>query len=288
MATKKNEEVVEQVPATVAGGEIAQYDSDPFADAGAGSENVSANDKIIPRLALLQDNSKVTKKQRPEFIPGAQAGMFMDTAVNRLFDGEEKGVLLIPCFYHKLFVEWPPRGEGESGPPVRSDHTESILNECKRDEQTGRLMLPNGNNIVITPEHWCILVRDDGTFTPIVVSMTGRKARVSRQWNTLISAQVRENPRNGQMVTMPSFFAAYRMKTFATSNSKGDFFVPTIAFESETLKLKNGNGLYKFAREFWADASSGKVKAAEDTEAEGADSSVEDEVKSKKDTKLPF
>ena len=53
------------------------------------------------------------------------------------FDGEEKGVLLIPCFYHKLFVEWPPRGEGESGPPVRSDHTESILNERKRDGRPG-------------------------------------------------------------------------------------------------------------------------------------------------------
>lgn len=234
--------------------------NDPFADAGAGSEQIRASDLIIPRLTLLHEMSKVTKKARPEYIKGAMGGMFCVAALQRLWDGEE-GLHIIPIAYQRRLIEWKPIDAG--GGLVRMDVPEEEVDNMERKNQ-GVYLTENDTEIVITPEYYAMIVDDnDGSSMPVVMSLTGKKAQVSKRWNTLIMSQRRVNPATGEEVQMPFFFNTYHMVAVADSNDKGDYYIPGVSVFQETLDLDHGQQFYSRAKELFASIRTGTVKAAD-------------------------
>jgi hypothetical protein len=234
--------------------------ADPFADAGLGTENVSAQDLIIPRLSLLHEMSRATKKNRAEFIKGAAGGMFCVPSLQKLWDGEE-GIYVIPITYQRRLIEWTPIEAG--GGLVRMDVPEDELEKFER-KNPGVYLTDNDTEVVVTPEYYILIVDDDsGEAIPAVFSMTGKKAAVSKRWNTLIMSQRQINPATGQEVQMPFWFNTYHMVSQATSNEQGDFYIPAVSVHMPTTELDHGAQFYNRAREFYHAVKAGVAKAAD-------------------------
>lgn len=248
------------IPKKKPGTALAVPDTDPFADAGKGTENVRTQDLIIPRLTLLHEMSRATKKSRPEYIKGAAGGMFCVASLQKLFDGEE-GIYVIPITYQRRLIEWTPIEAG--GGLVRMDVPEEETENMER-KNPGVFLTDNDTEVVITPEYYALIVDDEnGTALPVVMSLTGKKAAASKRWNTLIMSQRRVNPRTGEEVQMPFWFNCYHMVAVAGSNEQGDFYVPNFTVHSETLAMEHGEQFYRRAKEFYAAIQSGIAKAAD-------------------------
>ena len=239
---------------------VAVASPNPFADAGMGTENVSAQDLIIPRLSLLHEMSRVTKKNRAEFIKGAAGGMFCVASLQKLWDGEE-GIYVIPITYQRRLIEWTPIDAG--GGLVRMDVPEEELENMER-KNPGVYLTDNDTEVVVTPEYYVLIVDDNsGEAIPAVFSMTGKKAAISKRWNTLIMSQRQVNPATGEEVQMPFWFNCYHMTAQATSNDQGDFYIPAVSVHMPTTELDHGAQFYNRAREFYQAVKAGAAKAAD-------------------------
>lgn len=108
-AVTKAPEATEALATTAPAGALAKQSENEYGeDAGAGLKELSANEKSIPFLNLLQANSPEVENNSP---PGAKAGMFINSVTKELIDGE-KGLLIRPVFVQRTFVEWIDRDKG--------------------------------------------------------------------------------------------------------------------------------------------------------------------------------
>lgn len=234
-------------------------------DAGAGSENIGREDVAIPRIVILQSGSPQVNKRDAAYVEGASAGDFFNTLDNSVFDGAE-GVLFVPCAYRRAFIEWKPRTDG--GGFVR-DHgsNPAILDQCHKDDASGKDILPNGNEVVTTAEYIGFLINEEsGIPQQVVISMTSTQLKKARRWNTMIQQLLIPKPQGIGVFNPAMFYKAYKLTTVPEGNDKGNWFGWEITPDVETLSLNNGEQIYLSARAFKKAINEGKVQVAQDTQ----------------------
>jgi hypothetical protein len=91
------------------GGELAAFDALAAFEAleGQGLENITSNDKAIPRLYLLQKGTPAADEDSDGYVQGAKVGMLWNSLTNMLYDARN-GVRILPVFMHKEYVERDP------------------------------------------------------------------------------------------------------------------------------------------------------------------------------------
>jgi hypothetical protein len=270
MAAKAEEKVEQaaQVPVLVAGtGSVVPVGlmDDVIADAAI-PKDFTRDDLTIPFLVALQDLSPQVKKTKDKFIEGASAGMICNTVTEDLYDGE-KGVLFVPVYFHRRHVEWTPRGDRTgSGPSLVRDYgaDASILDRCTRDEKTGKLATPDGNDLVVSMEYFGLVYDEpSGSFNKCVINLSGTQFKKGRPWNTLISSLMIPHPADpNQRINPAIFYQAYRLCTKPESNESGDWYGWKITSECPVFSLPGGAPAYLEAREFRKMVASGVVKVA--------------------------
>ena len=244
-------EALEEIPA---GGELQEGSLDEmFAeDAGAGMQGVGPNDLAIPFLVILQKGSPQVGKANAKYVKGAEQGAIFNTVSQELFDGQ-KGVLVVPCGYSKMVVEWTPR---DSGGGFIAQHRENdpILKECKRNER-GQLVHPATNHVFIdTAYHFCLLLREDGPPGWALVSMYSTQLKKSRIWNTTMRGSMIKGPHGA--FNPPSFSHRYRLTTVGEAKDTYDWMGWKIVSEGRVEDVE----LYKMAREFSKQVEAGAVR----------------------------
>ena len=137
-------------------------------DAGTASENMTADDMLIPRLRILQAQSPQVNKADGAYVKGAEAGQILDNVANELVDGE-KGMTVVPVSYRKTYIEWSDDRK------LIKDHglQPANLDMCVQDDK-GKLRTPDGNQMVLTAEYFVYVVGEDGNFSPAILSMSSR------------------------------------------------------------------------------------------------------------------
>lgn len=243
-ATKKD-----QLPST----NVISMD-DMIGDAGAGMENVTAKDVAIPYLAILQSNSPQVKKGANR-IEGAEEGDFYNTVTQEIFSGEEDGLALIHCGFQKKWVEWVPRDSG--GGLVRQYDDDSLMAQTHKNEQN-KDVLPNGNLLVETAYHFCLLIKPDNTFERVVVSFTSTQLKKSRRWNSIMMNLVMEH--DGRKFNPPTFSHMYPIHTQQETKDTNSWFGWDIG--TQGVRVEDAT-LYNTAKKFAQDVNKGVVKAAE-------------------------
>lgn len=239
--------------------DMAALGIDLYGDANLGNENVGQDDVTIPRLKVAQALSPETKKQKAEYIEGCEEGSVFNSATKELYGGPGELLTVVNVAYVRRYIEWVPRESG--GGLVNPNHSEDILDQCTRNDK-GDYMLPNGNEIVITPEHFIIVVRKDGSFEQAVLSMSGSKAKISRSWNTAIRNVKIRNPANNQLVNPARFYQSFNLSTAPETNDRGDFYNWKITQSIPTINIPEvGPEVYMAARAFYDLIQSGAVKA---------------------------
>lgn len=195
-------------------------DDDFGAYAGAGMEEVRSDDLLVPRIAILQGLSPQIKKQKAEYIQGAEEGHIADLGTGELFPD---GVWFLPVHYRKDYLEWAPRDTGKGLVAVHSDP--AILDQCTRDDRN-RLTLPNGNYIAETAQFFGLNLSAGRRMCFIPMGSTQLKK--ARRWNTLAMGEKLKRS-DGTEFTAPLFYRTYNLTTAAESNNDGDWFGWVIA-----------------------------------------------------------
>ena len=230
---------------------------DIFETAGDGA-SFEASEMQIPFVRILQAMSPQLSKKKPEFIEGASQGDLFNTVTGQYWDGEE-GVTVIPCYQTTKYLEFVPREQG-GGFMGEIPANDPVLTRTSREGS--REILPTGNELVKSDQHYCLVVDDDGGFQPAVIDMKSSQLKVSRRWKTQIAMQKVKHPKTGAMVTPAVYATMWRLSTTEESNDQGTWGNYTVA----KIDLVSNRDILMEAKAFRESIMAGEVKAAADPE----------------------
>lgn len=229
-----------------------------YADvAGAGTSS-AAKDNVLPWLVVLQKNSPQVNKRDTQYIEGAEAGMVLNRATNKLYDAENEGIRVIPAAFQKAMMEWEPRVGGQGGkPPVAMHPEDTPLLRMTKTNDKNIPVLPNGNELLETAFEIVILADE---FEPAVMSMSKSALQASRRWMTL------KRSFKWGMKVAPSFARTYLLKTVWVQNEKGDWY----NWQAVDQGWLTDKAMFEFAMELGRKFDNGEVTLGRMEEAEAA------------------
>ncbi len=185
--------------------------------AGAGMENVTSSDVIVPRLTIAQGLSPQLSKSKPEFIKGAKIGDILDVGLGECFPD---GILFLPVMYRKEYLEW---GSRESGKGLVNIHKDpAIMDQCTKDEKTNAMMLPNGNLVQQTAQFIGMNLTAGGRRS--FIGMASTQLKRARLWMTMATSE-RLKRSDGSEYQAPLLYRSYNLTTAEETNAKGTWSV---------------------------------------------------------------
>ena len=196
--------------------EVVAYEGmEEFADVGF--SEVTSDDLAIPFFRILQAMSPQKNKRDGAYVEGAEEGMFFNTVLNRVYDGEQ-GVDIIPCYYCRRFVEWRP----DNGGYVASHEvTDPIVGTATRGADNND-WLPNGNYIENTAQFYCIVLDPELGPQRVLLTMTSTQLKKARKWLTQAQSLTAKG-KNG-MYVLPLMSQVYHARTVPENNDQGSWF----------------------------------------------------------------
>jgi len=127
-------------------------------------------------------------------------------------------------------------------------------------------MLPNGNELVKSDQHFCLIVGEEGMTQPVVIDMKSTQLKVSRRWKTQIAMQKIKHPGTGAIITPPVFATMWQLTTTEETNDKGDFYNWAV----EKVGTVESRDLLQEAKAFRDSIMRGEVKAQAENHGDGA------------------
>lgn len=189
------------------------------ANAGAGLDNVTAADMLVPRLTILQSLSPQLKKKDSAYIEGAEVGDICDVGTGQLFKGS---ILFLPVYYRKDYLEWAPRSSGGGLVQIHSDP--AILDQTQRNDKKQPL-LPNGNLIAETAQFFGFNLSANRQMC--FIPMASTQLKKARKWITMAAGE-KLRRKDGSEFTAPLFYRAYELGTAEESNAQGEWAAWTV------------------------------------------------------------
>jgi len=216
MPQAKKQEVAEKQNTNMA---TTMADMEGDAMDSSGFEEAESDSYAIPFMTIIQALSPQVDKQKAEFVKGIEAGHVFNSAT---FEFGES-ITVIPCHFRRQFIEWQP----DRGGLVDIHNTvdgQRLLATATRGDSGGDI-LPNGNSLVDTREHFVLVVHDDGTTERAVVNMSSTQMKKSKRWMTLMQ-NIKFPTKNDatQMYTPPMYSHLYKLGSAYESNDKGSWY----------------------------------------------------------------
>jgi len=249
---------------------------DIFETAGEGAA-FDSSEMQIPFIRVLQALSPQLSKKKPEYIEGAEQGDMFNTVTNEFWSGEE-GITVIPCYQTTKYLEFVPRDMG-GGFKGEISPNDPVLQQTVRNGS--REMLPSGNELVKSDQHFCLILGEDGSYQPAVIDMKSTQLKVSRRWKTQIAMQKVRHPKTGALVTPAVFATMWKLTTTEESNDQGSW----NNYQVEKVGLVENRDLLLEAKSFRESIAAGEVKAAPE---EGAHSAQSPSPSPERDEEIPF
>ena len=207
---------------------------DSLLEVGTGLEDTASTDYAIPFLQILQAGSPQIKKSDGKYIQGAEEGDIYNTVSSDLVKSDV-GIIVVPCYYQKKYIEWKPRDAGGGLIQVHTDR--EILSKCTRNEKNA-FVLENGNYIAETAQFYVLITNEqEDTWSQAVVAMTSTQLSKSRKWLSQMRQRMVKNSK-GESVNAPTFLFKYNLKTVPEKNDQGSWFGWNIGLNSQIKNLK--------------------------------------------------
>jgi hypothetical protein len=219
---------------------IVQSDQVPdyVKQSARGSEQVGTEDLVIPRLEIVQALSPAVKPGDPGFIEGAKIGMLNNSVTRQIYGTE---VFVVPVSYTKMWLVWKDRKQG--GGFYGSYHSPEEAKDAATTRAKEDKIDPSVLQIIDTPQHLCLLMnKHSGKIEEIMIPMPRTKAKISRQWNSMI-----------KLAGVDRFGRVYKVGTQNAKNAKGDFYNFTVAASGFPTKH-----LYDMAEQFYKQIAAGR------------------------------
>ena len=247
---------------------IIPFDADLLIeDSGAGMEDMTSDDMMIPRLSILQQMSTQVNKRDGAYVTGAEPGYILDNVANEAIDGET-GITVVPIYFRRAHIEW----KADRGGLVNNHGKDpSCLEGCSRGPR-GEYLTSEGNEIVPTAEYFVYVVSEDGSFSPAMMSMSKSQLKKAKRWNSMINRLQVPHPKDDSKKFAPAmFWNAYKLTTVPEENDQGSWFGWNVEmmFDAQSggilEQLPTGQDIYLSAREFKSQVATGDVKVSPDS-----------------------
>lgn len=207
----------------------------------------------IPFVRVIQALSPQIKKNDPAFIKGAGQGDAFNTVTGDYWSGEE-GFEVVPCLQQTKYLEFIPRDQGGGG--FVGELSADDPNIARATRTGGKEILPNGNELVKSDQHYCMLIGSDGLYQPVIVDMKSTQLSVSRRWKTQI-AMLKVKDAQGVLKTPALFGTVWRLTTVEQSNDMGTWYNWSV----EKVKMIDDEALLQEAINFRKSIQKGEAKA---------------------------
>ena len=227
------------------------------ATAGEGT-SYDSSEMQIPFVRIIQALSPQIKKKDPMYIEGADQGDAFNTVTSQFWNGEE-GLVVVPCYQETKFLEFVPR---ESGGGFMGELDPSNPEIQKTDRKGSREVLQNGNELVKSDQHYCLVVGQDGMIQPAIVDMKSSQLKVSKRWKTQIAMQKIRHPKTDALLTPAVYATMWKLTTVEESNDQGTWYNWSVVKEG----LVQTKEVLEQAKLFRQQVIKGAVKAVDDTE----------------------
>lgn len=184
-------------------------------ETGAGNDNVTAADMLIPRLKLLQGLSPEVDSTKDQYVPGAEPGQYINANTHELA-GE---MYVINLYYEHVYGVFVKRkfGGGFKGSFYSQQEAEAAITQLASEDQE---LMEQMMEVVETGRHTLLQIDlKTGKLEPVVFDMTSTKLQTSRAWNTEIAR------RGGDR-----FSCVWKLTKQSKTNTKGSWFIPHFEF----------------------------------------------------------
>lgn len=224
-------------------------------------------DIAVPYLYVLQSNSPQCNPDHPKYINDAKAGMLYLTNVEKIYDGRDVGLSVVPCYYERLVTEWVPRNAG-GGLVASHDPDAEVVKQGVWKEIDGKkqLVLPNGHNLIETGYHYMLVfLPDRKIWMQAIAPFKSTALKVSRRMNSTISTTMIP----GTEKKAPRFLYRWHMTTVREQDSQYVWSSPRL----EQEKMVSAD-VYAAAKAYAIIASKGVLRRAvieSEQEQRGAD-----------------
>jgi hypothetical protein len=194
---------------------------------GRGSETVTTDDLVIPRLEIIQDLSPQRKKSDPAYIPGAEEGMMFNTVTKKLYTE----AIFVPVLFRKEWIIWKKRLAG--GGFVGAYGTEEEGNKALAGLADQTIKLDDGSvvpmhELMDTHQNFGLIVDPDtGATEEIVLSFSKSKMKIGRQLNSMVKLHGGDR-----------WAAAYKFEVVPVISDKGNYFnykVSSVGYINESI-----------------------------------------------------
>ena len=261
--------------------EVVEFDASMFEqDAGAGNENITADDLALPFLKLLSGLDSLLDTH-----PTARKGDIYNTVTGAVISGKE-GLSVIPCAYKRVFIQWVPRGSGTGAPIEVWEPTDKNMPKTERSKEDNKNYVIGGDGDYLeeTAQHYVIIVNEDGSTETALIAMKSTQLKKSRKWNSMIQSVTLQG-KNGPF-TPPRYSHVYRIKAEAEENSKGSWH----GWEMSRENPVQDASVYSKAKAFSESVASGDVVVKHQNEDDKVvkHQNEDDKVAEKKSDDLPF
>jgi hypothetical protein len=235
--------------------------------AGAGT-STSLEDTGIPFVYIAQKGSpEVNKRDEVNFIDGLEVGDLICKQTRMTWpsvpNDSKPSLRVVPFAFQKYMVEWKP----DRGGYVATHPSDTPL-KSKAIQTDKGLILPNGNQLVMTDYHFC--TTEDGS--PLVIAMASTGLKASRNWINLRNTFKQKTASGSKIV--PAWFRVYQIETRYSKNEKGDWFnwhVVDCGWNMDAASVK-------MSAELWEKSQSGLLTVSRpDDSASGAGGAAGDD-----------
>lgn len=190
---------------------------DAFAGEGLGRQ--TSSDFLIPRIAVLGDLSPQVKKNKAEFIEGAEVGDIVDTAMGEILAKQGESFEYLPVVRVVELIEWKPRSSG-GGIASRQIMTESMEAVASRLGITPNAKFEfineEGNELIETHQIYGINLSANNRWS--FLPMKKSNLKIARKW-FMKATSIKLN--NGGQA--PLFFKTWNFGSFLDSGSGNEW-----------------------------------------------------------------
>lgn len=185
-------------------------------DTMEGFEQINTATMAIPFVRILQKLSPQLDKQKPEYIEGAEEGMYFNTITKELYGAK---VPLIALKFERVYIEWRPNRGGFVG-----YHTPENAERLTVDHTFGNWKTKDGN-ILQETYAYMVLIAGHEKEGLCVLSLASSSLKTAREWNRLMTTHVMPDGKRA----LP-YYLVWELGTEYMKNDKGSWYRPSVKF----------------------------------------------------------
>lgn len=180
-------------------------------DSAEGFEDITTQTMAIPFIRVLQTLSPQLNKKKPEYVLGAQEGMFFNTVTKQIY-GPAIDVIVLK--FDRIYIEWLPERGG-----LVNYHSPEHAEQVAEDKSVfGAWKTNTGNNLQENYVYFVIVVGKEQEGVAIL-SLASTGIKIAREWNRLMTTHIMENGRRA----LP-FYLVWTLETEYRENDKGNWY----------------------------------------------------------------